>query len=67
MVEITSQNTPVLGLTSNITPNNFDETMYATPAAKIIIQLLEILTSSEQQEKAFTTAMSNLLFRNVVI
>ena len=36
-------------------------------AAKIIVQSLELPTSSEQQERVFTIAMDNLLFRSLVI
>ena len=67
MVDILSQNTSISGLTSSVNLHNSNETMHAISLAKIIVQSLEMLTSSEQQKKTFTTAMGNLLFRNLVI
>ena len=66
MVDIPSLNTSVSGLTSSVNLHNSDEIMHATTAAKIIVQSLELLTSSEQQERAFIIAIGNLLFRNLV-
>ena len=65
MVDISSHNTSVSGLTSSVTPRRYNETMLPTSAANIIVQPLEMLTSSEQQERAFAAAMGNPLFRNL--
>ena len=47
MLDISSLNTSVSGLTSSVNLHNSDEMMHATTAAKIIVQSLELLTSSE--------------------
>ena len=66
VVDIPSQNTSVSGLTSSVNSNNSNDTRYAISAAKIMVEALEMLQSPELQKKAFSIAMDNSLFRNLV-
>ena len=57
VVDIPSQNTSVSGLTSSVNSNNSNDTRYATSAAKIMVESLEMLKSSELQKKALSTVL----------
>ena len=65
IVDVASKSTSVSALTSSVTSNNVSDTKAALLAAKIMLESLEVLGSSEQQSKAFEIAMCNPRFRNL--